>query len=259
MFRTVRMMWRALTAAIIVIGALYLSTVGDAETAFTPAQIEAIEGVIESYLVEHPEVIERATTRLEAKRQEAEEAAQRDAILTSRMELYDDLGSHSTGNPNGDVTIVEFFDYRCGYCKRVFPTVLALLDQDPNLRLVLKEFPILGPESEYASRFAMAARKLDPDKYVPLHNALMESRGGLNRATVFQIATEVGLIPEVVETGINAPDISATIRANYQLAERLGIGGTPAFVIGDQMVPGAISLERFAEIIDETRRNCITC
>ena len=256
MFRSLRLLKRVLIGGAIIAAAFYLTSEGRTETALDQA---AIERIVQDYLLANPELIEEALAGLEIRRQAEKEQAQRDAIIASGDELYSDPGSHVAGNPEGDVTVVEFFDYRCAYCKRVFPTVVALMESDPNLRLVYKEFPILGPDSTYASRFALAARKLDPDKYVALHNGLMRVRGGLDRAAVFAVAAELGFEPAAVEAGISAADITATLDANYRLAERLGVGGTPAFIIGDQMVPGAISLERFNAIIEETRTGCLTC
>ena len=259
MFRSLRLLKRALIVGTIIAAAFYITSEGRSEAALEPAEIEAIEQVVKDYLLANPELIEEALAELEVRRVAEKERRQRESIVASYDELYDDPGSHVTGNLDGDVTVVEFFDYRCGFCKRVFPTVRALMNSDANLRLVYKEFPILGPESTYASRFALSARKLDPDKYVALHNGMMKVAGRLDRAAVFAVAAELGFEPEAVEAGIGAADISATLDANYRLAERLGVGGTPAFIIGDQVVPGAVSLERFAAIVEETRSSCITC
>jgi len=259
MFRLLRLLKWALIGGAIIAAALYITSEGRSKTVLDPVGVEAIEQIVKDYLLANPELIEKALAGLEVRRVAEKKQRQHDSIVASYDELYDDPGSHITGNLDGDVTVVEFFDYRCSYCKRVFSTVRALMNSDANLRLVYKEFPILGPQSTYASRFALSARKIDPDKYVALHNGMMKVAGGLDRAAVFAVAAELGFEPETVEAGMGAADISATLDANYRLAERLGVGGTPAFIIGDQMVPGAVSLERFAAIIEETRTGCATC
>jgi len=259
MFRSLRLLKWALIGGAIIVATSYITSEGWSDAALDPAEVEAIEQVVKDYLLANPELIEEALAGLEVRRVAQKEQRQHDSIMASHDELYDDRGSHIIGNLDGDVTVVEFFDYRCSYCKRVFSTVRALMNSDTNLRLVYKEFPILGPESTYASRFALSARKVDPDKYVALHNGMMKVAGRLDRAAVFAVAAELGFEPETVEAGMGAADISATLDANYRLAERLGVGGTPAFIIGDQVVAGAVSLERFAAIVKDTRTGCATC
>src|SRR5204863_10076616 len=174
------------------------------------------------------------------------------ALSTRRREIFEDPDTPVAGNPNGDVSLVEFFDYRCPYCKQVVPSLEALLAEDRQLRLVYKEFPVLGPDSVTAARAALAARK--QDKYDAMHRALMAQKGQLDEAAVFRVASSVGLDVERLKRDMAAPDIDRMIKANTSLASALDIRGTPGFVIGDEIVPGAISLQALKQLIDTARR-----
>lgn len=218
---------------------------------------EAIEKIVRDYLIRNPEVIVEALEELERRREIADQERAREAIVANREALLEDPGSYVAGNENGDVTIVEFFDYRCPYCKRSLSALMATLEKDPNVRVVFKEFPILGEESVLASRAAIAS--IQQGKYLDYHNALMESGNDLNEQSVLRIAREVGLDADKLMADMFSSEVTEVIRDNYLLAEALGIGGTPAFVIGDQLIPGAIDERRFAELIQEARTGCLTC
>ena len=148
---------------------------------------------------------------------------------------------------------MEFFDYRCPYCRRSLAAVRAILEEDANVRFVFKEFPVLGPDSVVASRAAIVAQRQDPGKYMAFHRALMSARGALDKAAVLQIAAEVGLEPERLGAAMDSPEVAAVIDRNYGLAGALGINGTPTFIIGDVLVPGAIDVDAFRAIIAEVR------
>jgi protein-disulfide isomerase len=154
------------------------------------------------------------------------------------------------GNPDGDVTLVEFFDYRCTYCRRVVSSMQALLQEDRKLRIVFKELPVLGEDSVRAARAALAAER--QGRYTPFHFALMTSED-LSPDAIRQLAAEVGLDPDRLEQDMNAPEIQAAIDANYRLAQELGIEGTPAFVIGDELIPGAVDKGRLEALIADAR------
>mgnify|MGYP001554485978 CR=1 FL=1 len=231
--------------------------VAKAEDALTPAQRAAVEQTIHDYLLKHPELILEAVQGLEAQQKQAEEAKTREVIAAHRRALQDDPNSVVLGDPHGDVTIVEFFDYRCPYCKQVEPQLEALLKEDPKVRLVLKEFPILGPDSLLASRAAIAARA--QGKYQAMHDALMQARGKFDEPVITQIAKEVGLDAEKLKTDMADPKVDATIRTNHALAEALGINGTPGFIVGDALVPGATDLEKFRLLVKEARSGCVSC
>ena len=216
-----------------------------------PERRQAIEAVIEDYLVRNPEVIERALRSLEAKRKSDEAAAVQAAIQTHREELFERPATPIGGNAQGDVTMVEFFDYRCGVCRRVHPILASLMKSDDRIRRVYKEWPILGPDSLYASRAALASRA--QGKYLAFHDALMESRSRLDKADVLKVASRVGIDTERLQRDMDSPEISAIIERNYALAQALRINGTPSFLIGDQLVRGGRDLATMRKLIAEAR------
>ena len=220
-------------------------------SAFDSRERSEIEQIVRDYLLERPEIILEAMQILRA-REEAQEADQRGRALSeNRSQIFDNPETPIAGNPNGDVTVVEFFDYQCGYCKAVRESLLELLDKDRNVRLVLKEFPILGPASTLAARAALASRA--QDRYWEFHNALMEHRGRLNENKIMQIAGRIGLDTKRLKQDMTSPGISSMIESNLRLAETLAIRGTPAFIIGDQVVPGAIDLAAMRRLIEKVR------
>jgi protein-disulfide isomerase len=232
------------------IGASGISAVSAAE--FSPEQRQAIETIVREYLIKNPEVmievLEAAQEKLknDARVQRAQVLAQR------RHDIFEDPNSPVAGNPQGDVTLVEFFDYRCPYCKQVEPAIEALLGEDKQLRMVYKEFPVLGPESVTAARAALAARK--QGKYEGLHRALMALKGQINDAAIFNTAKSVGLDVERLKRDMAAPEIDRMLKANHELADALEIHGTPAFVIGDEIVPGAVSGDALRQLIEVARK-----
>ena len=239
---------RLLTLALAVFGATASSVAADD---FTPAQRKAIEAVVRDYLVKHPEVLIDALQAAEDKiKQESHEKAAK-ALIERRHELLDDANSPVAGNPKGDVTLVEFFDYRCPYCKQVEPSLEALVVQDSKLRIVYKEFPVLGPASTTAARAALAAR--NQGKYAAFHTAMMAAKGQISDATVYSVAGAVGLDVERLKRDMAAPEIYHALKANLDLAEALDIRGTPAFIVGDQIIPGAISLDGLKQLIADNR------
>ncbi len=212
---------------------------------------QAIEEVIRDYLLKHPEVVDRALQVLEQRRREEEQRRAREAVQAHRDELLNDAGSPVGGNPQGDVTVVEFFDYRCGYCKGVAPDVKKLLQEDPNVRIVYKEFPILGPESALAARAALAAQV--QGKYLAFHDALMAAKGPFTLPAILQIARKAGLDATKLRLDMDAPEIRATIERNRALADALGVTGTPAFVVGSELVPGAVDLHALKALVSQAR------
>ena len=167
--------------------------------------------------------------------------------------MFEDPDTPVGGNPHGDVSLVEFFDYRCPYCKQVEPSLEALLTQDPHLRFVYKEFPVLGPVSKTAARAALAARK--QGKYAALHRALMALKGQIDDSVIFQTASGAGLDVAQLKRDMAAPEIDSDLKANFDLAEALDIRGTPGFVIGDEIVPGAVSLDELKQLIEAARHD----
>ncbi len=236
------------------IGAILASmpsgTVAAAE--FTPEQRQAIEGIVRDYLQKNPEALLDALQAAKDK-MEGEAHDKASATLAARRhEVFDDPDAPVAGNPKGNATLVEFFDYRCPYCKQVEPSIEALIAEDRNLRFVYKEFPVLGPESVTAARAALAARQ--QGKYDGFHRALMATKGEINEAVVFKVASSIGLDVERLRRDMAAPEIDRMLKANTSLAAALDIRGTPGFVVGDEIVPGAISLDALKQLIAAARR-----
>ena len=222
--------------------------------AATPAQ-EILEESIRNYLLSHPEVIIEVLDILRAEREvsEAEQAEQ--AVAAQQEAIFNDPTSPVGGNPDGDVTIVEFFDYFCGYCKRVMPDLIQAMGEDPGIRFVYKEFPILGPDSVVVARIALAAHRQSPGKYPALHIAMMSSRARLNEANALGIARDYGFDVDRLKADMESPEIDKILAQNNALAEKLGIRGTPGFVIGDQIIPGAIDIKTLRQLIAEARQS----
>jgi len=218
---------------------------------FTADQVEGVEHIIRQYLLEHPEVLVDALTTYQQRQRMAEQERQKAAVLEQRAALTQDADTPVLGNPDGDVTIVEFFDYRCSYCRRVVRDLHDVVKDDGKVRLVMKEFPILGPASIRAARAALAA--VAQDKYGVYHFALMTQPGDMSDPHLMQVARLVGLDPERLQADMESEEIDRLIRRNLDLAETLGVNGTPAFVIGDTLVPGAIDADTMRELIAKAR------
>lgn len=201
--------------------------------------VETIEQIIRDYLLRNPEVIREAMQALEVKQRAAEAERVKGVIVQRREEIQRHPDSPVGGNPDGDVTVVEFFDYRCPYCRTVAPTLATVAGEDPKLRVVYKEFPILGPPSVLAARAALASR--EQGKYLALHRALMAAEGDFTEARLLEIAASVGLDTARLRKDMEDPKIIATIQRNYALARSLGINGTPSFVVGDELVVGELN------------------
>ena len=227
---------------------------GPANAAEVPAAQRAeIEQIVREYLLKNPETIVNALQAYEAQQSAAAEKASAAAIVSLRQELERDPAAPVAGNPKGGTTIVEFFDYRCGYCKRMVPTIQSLLKSDGDIRYVFREFPILGPESVTASKAALAVWKLAPEKYFPFHMALMENRGALTEARVFELAQAQGIEPQRLRTAMADSAIEEHLRRTAELARKINVNGTPAFVVGGRLVPGAVDLDHLKELIAAAR------
>jgi protein-disulfide isomerase len=214
---------------------------------FTPAQVQAIQSIVHDYLTKNPDLLVGVLHAAEAKLDRDADAKTAALIALHRHEIYDNPQTPVGGNPRGKVTLVEFFDYRCPYCKETQPALEKLAAQDPELRLVYKEFPILGPVSVTAAHAALAAAR--QGKYEAFHRAMMEVRGNLAEDTVFRVAKSVGLDVAQLQRDMAAPSIAAAVEANMKLADALDINGTPAFVIGDRVVPGAVDMAGLKKLV----------
>jgi protein-disulfide isomerase len=245
---------RVRRAAIVTLAAFLFATpfAAAADEAFTPQQKAAVDQVIHDYLLSHPEVVVEAMKAAQQKSdQEAAERSRR-AIAAMRQQLLENPDDLVAGNPKGNATIVEFFDYRCPYCKEIEPTLDALLHEDPNLRIVYKEFPVLGEPSVFAARVALAARK--QGKYAAFHRAMMAAKGTIDDAFVLKVAASVGLDIAKIRADMGSAEIDRVIRANLGFAETLDIRGTPALIIGETLIPGAVDLDTLREDLAMVRR-----
>ncbi len=218
----------------------------------TPPDREAIEKIIKEYLMKNPEVIIEAVQELEKRQASARDQAAQQTIAQRKAELISDPGTPVGGNPDGDVTIVEFFDYHCGYCKRAHPTMQSVVKGDPKIRIAYKQMPILTPNSRVAAAGALAAAR--QGKYMEMHNALMEARGELTKDRVMQIAAGIKLDTDKLAKDMAAPDIVQQIDRSLELAKALGIDGTPAFVIGNKVIPGAVDASTIQAAVAEARK-----
>jgi protein-disulfide isomerase len=216
-----------------------------------PMEDEVFGEKVRSYLMANPHVLRDVIEELNTRERLAASMQQTELLASLSDDLKNDPASFVAGNPQGDITIVEFFDYRCGYCKRNFPELMKTVEEDGNIRLVLKEFPILGKESLLASQAAIAS--LSQDKYMEFHTALMSTRGGLTKDRIMNIAEDVGLNISRLEEDMSDTAVEEVIKQNYALAQKLGINGTPAFVIEDKLFPGAASAEEMQGMIIAAR------
>jgi protein-disulfide isomerase len=219
---------------------------------FTPEQRKAIEAIIHDYMMQNPDVLIDALREAEAKASSDADVKAAQVLRDRRHEVFDDPATPVGGNPQGDVTIVEFFDYRCPYCKQVNPAIQKLLDQDRKLRFVYKEFPVLGEQSDIAARAALAARL--QGKYEPFHNAMMSAKGQINEELVYRLAGSIGLDVDRLKRDMTDPEIDQALSANRSLAKALELRGTPGFVIGDHIIPGAIDLDALKTMVADARK-----
>ena len=221
------------------------------ETATLSAQQRsAMEAVIRDYLLKNPAIIRDAMMALQAKDALQREASTRQALQKHRIELLNDVDSPVGGNPHGDITVVEFFDYNCGYCKKASGGLKELAARDPNVRIVYKEFPILSQESTTAAKAALAARR--HGKYEEFHYGLMAAEK-TDDAAIQTLATKLGLDYSSLNKDMADQKWDAQLARNHQLANALGISGTPAFIIGDSLIPGAVDAEKLISLVNAER------
>lgn len=222
------------------------------QTSFNEDQTKDIGRIAHDYLLAHPETIREAIQALQAKEENAKADQQVMALKDKKDQVFGDPASPFAGNPVGDVTIVEFFDYKCPYCKQVSPALEGLLKADKGLKLVFKEFPILGDPSILASRAALAAAK--QEKYLPFHQAMMAYHGELDLNSIATVAAGVGLDAQKLVADMKSEEVEKQLTATHDLALALSIRSTPTFIIGDKVIPGALSIERLQDIITDFRK-----
>ncbi|MBT5186524.1 MAG: DsbA family protein [Kordiimonadaceae bacterium] len=246
-----------LTAAVCltILGAVLFSIFGNAQqsspvnssqnTTFNAMEKEAINALIRDYILTNPEIIPEAVEVLRS-RQNA------NALSSAEDLLYNDGYSFVAGNKNASVTIVEFYDYNCGYCKQVPDVFARLLEEDDDVKIIYKELPILAESSQYASVAAMSSIK--QGKFIEFHNAMMKNKRPLTEDLVLQIARDAGLDEEKLIAGMDDPEIETNIMKTKYLVQNIGVSGTPGFVIGTQIIPGFISYDKLKEIVDTERK-----
>lgn len=221
------------------------------ENVFSELQRDEIRNTVREYLIENPTVIVEALEVLQERQQMSEQQASQGALAANMDSLLNDRRDPSIGNPDATVTVVEFFDYQCPYCKRMADDLVKLAAEDSDLRVVFKEFPVFGDGSTLAARAALAAD--NQGKYTEFHLALMNLRGAPSQSTITRLADRYGLDSERLRRDMASDEIEAAIQANYRLGQQIGVRGTPAFVIGDQLIPGAMSMDAMRDLITRVR------
>jgi protein-disulfide isomerase len=217
-----------------------------------------VETIVREYLLANPELLVEVQKALDVKQKEEQRIAQLAIIKDHKDEIFNSAHDGIVGNPQGKTTIVEFFDYNCGYCKRAVEDMTALTSADPDLRFVLKEFPILGPDSQKASLVSMAFHKLMPEKYAEFHGQLLGSQGRAGEAQAIKIAVSLGADEAKLREAMKDPSIQQIFDQTYELANKLAITGTPSYVVGSEVIFGAQGLEVLNQKVAEAKAACST-
>jgi protein-disulfide isomerase len=235
------------------LAALLMSTTSVAAE-MSDAARKDLRSEIRAYLLENPEVLVEAMNELQARRDA--KAAQDDVAMVqnNKAAIFQDANSWVGGNPDGDITVVEFVDYRCGYCRKAHEEVAELVKSDGNIRFVLKEFPILGEQSLESSKFAIAVRMLYGDAaYAKAHDTLITLRGDATAQTLARVASDLGHDPDAVAAQMEKPEVMAIIQANHALGTTMQINGTPTFVVDKTMVRGYVPLDGMRQLVEQSR------
>ncbi len=252
-----------LTAAAALVAALLAFTAPQTARAaeFSEPQKTEIQSIVREYLVAHPEVLQEAMQEFEKRQGVAEAEKHKAAVKEYSQAIFSSPRQVNLGNPDGNVTFVEFFDYNCGYCKRAMSDMLTLLKDDPKLKVVLKEFPVLGPGSVEAAQVAIAVRMQDKTgkKYLEFHQKLLGGRGQADKAHAMAAAKDVGMNMAQLEKDLASPEIKATLEETFKVAEALGMNGTPSYVIGSDVIVGAVGLPALQEKINTNRCGKASC
>lgn len=220
----------------------------------TDAQKDAFGAAVRAYLLENPQVIMEAVAVLEQREQEQQVATDVQLVQSNWEALSNDGFSYVGGNPDGDITVIEFMDYRCGYCRKAHPEVEQLIESDGDIRLIVKEFPILGEASLISSQFAIATQIVAGDEaYKQVHDALVALEGNPGKASLTRLAETLGLDAEAILAEMDSPEVARRIAETRALAQAMQINGTPSFVFGDTMVRGYAPLAAMQQIVEEER------
>jgi len=228
---------------------------------FNADQRGEIEKIIKDYLLSHPELMQDVMNELEKKQAMAEAEKHRTTVTENSAAIFSSPRQVNLGNPQGDVTVVEFFDYNCSYCKRAMSDMVELMKNDGKLKFVLKEFPVLGEGSVQAAQVAAAVRMQDKTgkKYLEFHQKLLGGRGQADKTRALAVAKEIGLDVARIEKDMAGDEVKATIEESFKLAEALGLNGTPSYVVGKDVVVGAVGLDALKEKINTNRCGKPTC
>lgn len=222
---------------------------------FTPSQQTEIKALIKDYLFKNPEIIQEALNELEKRQAENEKAAQSKALSDWLPALTQSGRSTVLGNPKGDVTLIEFFDYNCGYCKKALTDLQKLIDSDKNLRIIIRDFPVLGPDSVEAAIVAVAARQqLSGSKYMEFHAKLLESKGRVGKDRAFSVAKDLNVDLQKLQKDMDLAETKAILSETMQIGDALRLQGTPAYLIGQEVVFGAVGFQSLKDAIDSTRK-----
>lgn len=250
---------RPLAAALFAV-VLALPAAAPAQT-FSADQRGEIEKIIKEYLLTHPELMQDVMNELEKKQATAEAEKHRATVKENSAAIFASPRQVTLGNPQGDVTVVEFFDYNCSYCKRAMGDMLELMKNDGKLKFVLKEFPVLGEGSVQAAQVAAAVRMQDKTgkKYLEFHQKLLGGRGQADKARALAVAKDIGLDVVRLEKDLASAEVKASLQENFKLAEALGLNGTPSYVIGDNVVVGAVGIDALKEKVNTSRCGKPTC
>jgi protein-disulfide isomerase len=213
-----------------------------------------VENIVKETIKNNPEIITDSLKKAQEKQRADQEKKAKEALKSKSKELTSSKNSPVVGNPKGDVTVVEFFDYHCGYCKKMLPVISELIKSDKKVRVVFKEFPILSPDSELAAKAALAVYRVKPDKYFDFHTELMTETSQYSEESLLKAAEKVGVNPDKVKKEMNADWVNEELKKDRELADALAIRGTPAFIVGDTLLPGASSLEDLKKLIAEQRK-----
>ena len=228
---------------------------------FSPPQKSEIERIIKDYLVSHPEVLQDAIAELDKRQAAADLEKAKTAVANNAETLFNSNRHVVLGNPKGDVTLVEFFDYNCGFCKRALADMLELLKDDAKLKIILKEFPVLGPGSVEAAKVAVAVRMQDKSgkKYLEFHQKLLGGRGQADKAHALAVAKDVGMDMKRIDTDLTSDEVKVSIEESLKLAETLGLNGTPSYVVGTDVVIGAVGLDALRTKVSTARCGKAVC
>jgi protein-disulfide isomerase len=242
------------TAALL--GALAIAPAAMAQsTVFNEQQKQAIGEIVKDYLVKNPEVLTEVIAELEKRQAEAQQASQAGAVQETKQSLLNASHSYVVGNPSGDITLVEFFDYNCGYCKKALSDVQTLMKSDPKLRVVLKDFPVLGPDSVEASRVALAVKnQLQGQKLFDYHVKVMDSRGRVNGERAMAVAKDMGVDMARLQKDVESPEVRNALQENMALGDKLSLTGTPAFIVGETVIPGAVGVDPLKQLVNNVRQ-----